>query len=636
MDRIKSVRLVKSIFIIAITMLTLSCAGSGTVSLKKEFSGKLRILCDDLLKLQVKDTADANHGALYCASCNDYHSRASESVLPFAVVFKETGERKYLNAATETGDWLISQQKEDGSWIETPSDWTGTTTDQLLMLASAYPVIKNELLADQNERWRRSINAAALWLVKNMNHEFASINYCATTTATLMAAFKVISDSSFVRKADELAELVCSKFDEDYFLTGEGNRIYNTKYGVDLGYNMDMSVWGLGLYAKLRGNTEAENYARESLRRMLYFIYPDGSTDNSWGVRSSKWTTFGSFTADGSQILFSLFAGDDPAYRTAALANMNYFMSMKVNGLITYGPGYYDIFQTQPCIYPTFCRAKNLAMAILYGEQNEGPSTEMPSQKYPWAKYFKTLNVALVRTENYMATVTAYGYKDIRRGADFKYMHRPSGGSVTNLWVEDYGYLQASGQTEYQQWEFNYPAMKNAVSITPRIEFTDTSIAAPTNYFTNLYEFDSHTELNEDGKIFRTMNIGELKNRNRWEGGVAYTLTHTFAPDFIEKSIKLRFHGRRPEVSIVEPFVLSGGAKFKKIDDSKFEITGGKKNFIIELLTDDLKFEYTGENFAQAFPAIKAYPLIIRVKPNDPNFLKEIRYRIHLRDSGGL
>jgi hypothetical protein len=48
-----------------------------------------------------------------------------------------------------------------------------------------------------------------------MNHEFASINYCATTAASLMIAHQVVPDEAYVRKAESLATRVTSKFDDD-------------------------------------------------------------------------------------------------------------------------------------------------------------------------------------------------------------------------------------------------------------------------------------------------------------------------------------------------------------------------------------------------------------------------------------
>lgn len=614
-------------FLISLTAKGILYAGN-KISLRESFKSSLIILVDDLLKIQNTDKKSSNYGAFYCESCKDYHTRASEAVLPFTIAYKETGDEKYLNAAISTGDWLINQQKEDGSWFETPSEWTGTTTDQLLMIAASFPLLEKHFTSLHSLRWKESIKKAADWLVLNMNHEFASINYCATTTATLAVVYQIIKDQSYVKKANELAYLLLSKMDEDYFLTGEGNRIRGTKYGIDLGYNMDMSMWGLGLYAKLMNNKIAEDYVRKSLQRLIYFIYPDGSTDGSWGVRSSKWTTYGSLTADGSQILFSLFSDEDPVYRTAALANMNYFMKMRERGLLTLGPHYYFMFDSPPCIYPTFCRAKNLAMAILFGEQGEGETSHIPTQKPGWSKYFKTIDVALVRTKNFMATISGYSYKDMRRGADFKYMHRPSGGTITNLWVENYGYLQASSQTEYFQWEFNYPKAENTLTLTPRIEFTDSNA-----YYTNLYEFDSRIYVSENDNEFIVTASGELKDRNRWEGGVAYNLTHIIADQFIEKKIKLRFHGSTSEVRIVEPFVQNPNTSFNKISDKKVEILGGTREFIFELITKDCEFEIGTDNnrYNQPLPSLKGYPFIIKVKPDNENFLKEVHYRIKIK-----
>lgn len=595
-------------------------------SLKKECAENLFILCEDLINLQNSNQEETSFGALYCEACSNYHTRASESILPFAAAYSESNNDKYLKSAILTGNWLIKQQQQDGSWFETPDKWTGTTTDQLLSLSAAYPIIKRKIHKDENEKWILSIKKGADWLVKKMNPDFASINYCATTTASLRLAFKIIPDSAYAKKAKELAMLVIPKFDEDYFLTGEGNRIRGTKYGIDLGYNMDMSLWGLGLYAKLADDELVDSYVRESLKRCIYFVYPDGSIDNSWGVRSSKWTTYGSFTADGCQILFGLYSENNPVYRKAAIENLKYFMKMRNKGLITYGPHYKDMFNEPPCIYPTFCRAKNLALTILFGDQTEGKIENLPSQKSGWARYFKTINTALVRTKKIMATITGYQYKDIRRGADFKYMFRPSGGSISNLWVDGYGHLQASSQTEYHKWEMNYPEIDSAVSITPRIEFTD-SIA----YYTNLFEFDANLDLTEQNGIYIVESIGELKDRNRWEGGVAYTLTHKIADDYIEKEIKLRYHGNKPYIKIIEPIIQNETASFNKIDEQKVEINDSRNKFIFELLDSEhtIGQEAKKEKFKQPFPSFKVHPLVIRIKPEN-SFLRNIHYRIKL------
>lgn len=119
------------------------------------------------------------------------------------------------------------------------------------MMAQAYPVIMEHLSAAENEKWRNSIRKSADYLSRVMSPDFASINYCATTTATLMIANQVVPDEKYVVKAKTLAQEVVAKMDEDYFLFGEGGRVFGIKYGVDLAYNMEMSLWGLTIYARL-------------------------------------------------------------------------------------------------------------------------------------------------------------------------------------------------------------------------------------------------------------------------------------------------------------------------------------------------------------------------------------------------
>ena len=165
----------------------LRAQSSQLYSLKDECTKNLLILADDLIKLQNLNPSDRYFGALYCDACQSYHTRASESVLPFAAAYKESGKEKYLKSAIITGNWLIKQQQKNGSWFETPDTWTGTTADQLLSVSSAYPILSKKLSKQENESWITAIKAAADWLVNNMNQEFASINYCATTTASFNA-----------------------------------------------------------------------------------------------------------------------------------------------------------------------------------------------------------------------------------------------------------------------------------------------------------------------------------------------------------------------------------------------------------------------------------------------------------------
>ena len=220
---------------------------------------------------------------------------------PFTVAYKIIGDEKYLISAMSLTSWLIDQQQNDGSWKETPEEWTGTTTDQLLMMVLSYNNIKDKLSDDEVLRWKNSMEKAADYLTLVMSNSFASINYCATTTASLSAVYQIVPNEKYLIKAKDLARTIIAKMDKDGFINGEGGKVYNSKSGVDLGYNLEMSLWGLGYYSKLTNDLVVRNAVLNSLKNHLYFIYPDGSMDNSWGIRSNKWTTYGSATSDGCQ-----------------------------------------------------------------------------------------------------------------------------------------------------------------------------------------------------------------------------------------------------------------------------------------------------------------------------------------------
>jgi len=63
------------------------------------------------------------------------------------------------------------------------------------------------------------------------------------------------------------------------------------------------------------------------------------------------------------------------------LRNLNYLRGMIRDGIVGYGPHYWLIFDEPPCIYSTFVRAKNLAMALRFGETGAGPLAPLPTDK---------------------------------------------------------------------------------------------------------------------------------------------------------------------------------------------------------------------------------------------------------------
>lgn len=616
--------------IVAVAFTCLRCipAAAQTVALRDEYAKTMIRLADALLKRQAPADSGTNAGAIYCAHCNVWHTRAAEAVFPFTMSWKVTGNKQYLRAALDVANWLFQQQQPNGSWKETPEEWTGTTTDQLLMLLLSYEQLQHQLTPSQQQHWREAMKKAADYLEAVMRPEFASINYVCTTTATLAEAFKLFHDKRYLDKARALAHRTLAKMDEDGFIDGEGGKSHGNKMGVDLGYEMEMSLWGLGLYARLANDTVVDAAVAHSLQQHLYFIYPDGSLDGSWGIRSNKWTGYGGATSDGCQVLFSLFADRDPRYATASWRNLQYLRTNIAGDLIGYGPQQQELFSAPPCIYPTFAKAKNLAMAYLFETKAKRPMPPVPADKIGWMKLFPTLDVVVTRTKNFMSTITAYQYKDQYAGWKGKYMYRADGGAMSHVWLKGFGMLQASSPTVYTRPEpMSFPEAPGVKCLTPRIEYTDTS-----GYYTNLYEFDARLDTGRTRDGFVVKVNGQLKDKNWLTGGVGYSMQYVLADSYYEKKITLVYHDAWPAVTIIEPF-MDDGSSFSVRDDQHVEIKKGNTIVVVELLTPGLKWiaGRDREHYWTPYPAVKAYPLEIEVPAAEEPGRREIKYRVQLK-----
>lgn len=587
-----------------------SC-GTRKAEMKPAFLATLSRLDSTLLTLQNRQEGEADYGALWCPRCKLYHSRAAEALYPFSYQYSLSGDTLYRDAAIRLASWLIRQQEEDGSWKETPEEWTGTTTDQLLMMALAWPLLEKELTVGEKDKWKRSMQMAGDYLVEVMDPGFASINYVATTAATMAVLSTLIPDSSYVLKARVMARQVVARMDDEHFLTGEGGRVDGIKYGVDITYNMEMSLWGLGLYSVITGDSLVYNATRASLDQHLHFIKPDGSLDGSWGIRSNKWTCYGGATSDGSQLLFSLFAKEDDRYRSAALRNLSYLDGCIVKGLLTYGPHHHEVVPGPPCIYPTFARAKNLAMAHAFCTADKGFTPPLPSDIIGM-KYFPTLDVSTVRTEWFHGTITAYGYKD-PLGVRRKYMFRPAGGALSNLWLKDYGFLQAASQTEYHRWEpMSFPVMPSLEPLTPGIWFEKDG-----KRYTNLYEFDASTTLTEqDGKLVVVV-AGILKDREQVSSRVGYSYCYSFGEHTLEKRIRLHYDEVPDSISIIEPVIVYPGTRVVQTGPDRIEIAGEKVKieFLITEGKGSLRCGVDQEKYRACYPALKGWPIRIMLIP---------------------
>ena len=609
--------------VISLFVVTTAVEASAGALRDKAFA-LLQRLNSAVVERQVADISDPDRGAIRCRGCGVLHTRAGEAVFPLAYEYSLTGDKDRMLQAKMVAEWLLHQQQDNGSWMETPETWTGTTTDQLLMLLLSYPLLERQLNARERKAWLGSMERAADYLTDFINNRNSSINYCSTTAATLAEAYRRFGKESYARKARELAHMVVAKMNYEGFIEGEGGRVGMYRYGVDIGYNMEMSLWGLCRYALIMSDEDIMRAVEQGASVHLPFIYPDGMLDGSAGTRSNKWTIYGSGTSDGPHPLFAMLSASHPEYISAAVRNIGRISDCFSScGLLGMGPDYDNICREEPCIYPTFTKAKSMAMAMLWLARDSDASAPLPTD-VDTLVFRRSIGTAVVRKGPFCATVTAYGYKS-SDGVNSKNMFRPTGGAMSALWIEGMGLVQASSQTEYHRWEpMSFPEMGEITPLTPRIE-----IVREGCLYTNLFEFDARVSARQtDGKTVCSVS-GSLKDREQKSSGVSYSLDYIFEEEALTKIYTLWQHSCTEPVQIVEPVVYDEGLGVAIAKDGSWgELSREGRRLRISVSGGTLTADWKGlENCHQIYPSLRALPLVIAP---DMDGSKQIRisYRV--------
>lgn len=602
-----------------ILLFLLTFLSSHLFAQRNPYKSTLLILCDALLTTQINDPSDPNFGALVCPSTNPedrpIHSRAAESVYPFAIAYKLTGKVKYRDAAIKLCNWLITIQetsgKKAGGWSEIWPDpeqkgWFGTTTDQLISMAGAFPILKPFLSTAEIKKWNSSMHRATEFVMQNFPVK-SNINYNPTGAATLLLVYQTLEKpkQSWLIKADSLMNTYTLKsINRQNLLTGEG-------FGVDEGYNIAQSIGYIALYAILKNDFRIKQIAADLLKAHYLFVYPNGSVDNSWGTRSFKWSyESGTKTAPGVYFSFALLAGMDPKFEAAGLKCLEYLnQKCMKDGWIVYGPHAKNHeTSSPPCNYSTFARAQSIALAIEYGSKATA-KTSFPAQENNWYKFFPDINVAVIRTDKIMATVSAYG--EIRR------YPRPSvcrGGSISNLWYEGYGengFMQSSSTASYQRIEgMHMPIEKDLLPLTPRIEFYVDS-----NYFSNIFEDVAMMSVDKETDNVKVSTAGNMRTIKGIKSKVSYSLTHRFYPNYLTKEITVK--GENQAFRLIEPIVNDPGTTFHLKNDSTVIIktTTSKAEWELKVTSSTVPFKISlgtdSGKYWCPFPAVEAFPVII-------------------------
>ncbi len=586
----------------------------------------LILLVDQLVSTQITDPIDPDYGALISPSTNPQpnprHSRAAEAVYPLAVTYKHTQDAKYMTAAVLLGNWLVSIQQDDGTWGEEwpgHDGWNGTTADQLISLAGALVLLRENLKAAERQAWEIAITKAADFSLERFPGT-SNINYTPTGAVGLVLAYRAVEKPKAVwlEKAKSLIAHVASKVNEDNLITGEGK-------GVDLGYNIAQTIGFIAWYGILQDSPETVDLAASLLKTHQHFMYPNGAIDNSWGTRSFKWMLeSGTKTAPGVHFTFGLLVDKEPSILRGAQLALNWLVnhSLDAENRVVYGPhAYLHENSNPPSNYPTFARAQSIATALEHGPKATD-TAPIPAEQTNWIKFFPTTQTAVLRTEQLMATLSAY-----TNNLRYPLETAVRGGSATVVWFDGYGpdgFLQLSSQTRYRRIEEKHmPDGIDPLPLTPRIETT----SGP--YFSNLFDPDADLKVAKSHSSIEVVSSGALRSIDG-DTGSAFIWKHAFAKDSYSKTVVL---ASAAGVQIVEPFVDNPGNSYALERDDTFVITA-RDGEQWQLKIESSSVPYTlshgdqRERYYHPFPGVNAYPLIIRLQSSGS---ATITYRISAR-----
>ena len=581
----------------------------------------LRDWCDGMLAHQINDPDDpVRDGALACPSCDFIHGRCWEAVYPFLHLAKVTGEKKYLTAGIRLFDWSENVSGKDGRWTNDlkPGSWHGTSIFGAIALAEAIKYHGDLLTNEQRSAWKKRLGEAAggyLWK-QFATIDFTNVNYGFTAVHGFNLVGRVLDEPRYIDRSHQFAREIPRFFTEpSKLLFGEG-KPYNHKSArgllpVDLGYNVEESLNGVVLYALHEKDEALLDLLQQSLEAHLEFMLPDGGWDNSWGTRQFKWTYWGSRTSDGCQPAFSMMAGRNPAFGTAAYRNTELLARCTADGLIHGGP-HYVTHGIKPCIHHTFAHAKVLAF-VQDNKKSLPPvddSTPLPRELAKGVTDFPDIAVSLAAQGPWRATVSAYD-SIYRTKSEPDHILHATGGSLALLHHQKAGLLLAGSMPKYLEVEHlnQQENPEDGFVLTPRVETTREG-----KWFTNLYDLKAQvTHETSDGQINFSIKT-TLHNEDyhplpgddgNFELGYCFTDRRT--------TISAKGAATSSDTSLVLPVISPTGEKVVQVSDTRIEITKPGGKVVIESNVPlSIKPTKKGRVFNMV-PGVEAVPIIARL-----------------------
>ena len=413
------------------------------MSFKNQVYNLMKDWCDELLKTQISMPDPLLDGALLCPGCAVVHGRCADMVLPLILLYKETGEERYLAAAKKLIDWteynLLSEHKDYRN--DLANRWKGTNIFTCLMLGETLHRFSDVLDKETFDKWDaifRERADAAIGFCEDVNPH---INYNAGAAAMFAFAYNYTGEQKFLDQALEQEAFCRAHFDDEGLFFGEGKPLDGTTpkgcHFIDMGYNLEESIPLLVLHALWMKDDEKLKYYTDRAIDHLGFLLPDGAIDNSWGTRQNKWTYWGSRTSDGMHEGFVHIAKNNPVIAKAVRRNIELLEDCTVDGRLYGGLMYYAAGEPA-CIHHAFDKVKSLA--ILYLEMGDEYETCLDAKlprEVEDVKSYQNGYLYTVTKGDFVATVNAcdtHIYPACETG----------GGAISMLYNRDYGAVMAA------------------------------------------------------------------------------------------------------------------------------------------------------------------------------------------------
>ncbi len=433
------------------------------MSFKNTVYNLMKTWCDTLLESQLDINNPLLDGALLCPACAVVHGRCADMVLPLVLLYKQTGDDKYLTAAKRLIDWTERNTlAPNGAYRnDLANRWYGTNMFFNLSLGETLHRFGDILDRETFDKWdkifRRGANAAIGWCEKVVPH----INYNAGAAAMFAFAYKYTGEQKFLEQAKSQEQFCRAHFDNEGLFFGEGKPLDGTtakgcRY-VDMGYNLEESVPLLVLHALWLNDDDKLKFYRDRTLDHLGFLLPDGAIDNSWGTRQNKWTYWGSRTSDGMHEGLIYIAHDDPAIAKAIKRNVELLEACTKDGRL-YGGPMYAAAEEPACIHHAFDHAKSLAVLYLeMGNTLENCDSVLLPRETEGVKAYQNGQLYTVTRGEFIATVNAcdtHIYENSETG----------GGAISMLWSKRYGPVMAATPNRFVTTEpYNMQIQRNAL-----------------------------------------------------------------------------------------------------------------------------------------------------------------------------